>query len=146
MIDGRFEFVGRDERRAITTIESAAKIAKIPVSINSIHLEAGNMVALRIVTGQLPSSVAAESAEVLIATADENDESHVSRGENAGRTLKHIAALRSLTRVGTWIGPENFLEMLGSISIMGTPGAQGPSPSFKRGRRVLGVGWARLSN
>jgi hypothetical protein len=85
VIDGRFEVVGSDERRAITTIESAAKTAKIPVSMNSIHLEAGNMVALRIVTGQLPYSVAAESAEVLIATADESDESHVSRGENAGR-------------------------------------------------------------
>lgn len=101
VIDGSFELVGSDAGGAIARIESAAKTAKIPVSITSIHSEAGNVVSFHVDAGQLPSSVSARSAEVLIATADESDESHVSRGENAGRTLKHIAVLRSLTRVGT---------------------------------------------
>jgi len=101
VIDGHFELVGSDERRAVRAIESATKVEKIPVSLSAIHLEARNVASLRISAGQLPPSVAARSADVLIATADESDESHVSRGENAGRTLKHIAVLRSLTRVGT---------------------------------------------
>ena len=101
VVDGHFELVGSDERGAIEAIEGAAKTLKIPVSISSVHLEAGSIVSLHVEAGRLPSSSAAKSADVLIATADERDESHVSHGENAGRTLKHIAVLRTLTRVGT---------------------------------------------
>jgi hypothetical protein len=100
VIDGRFELVGSDERRAILAIESATKSEKIPVSVSLIRLEASSMVSLHVSAGHLAPSIPARSADVLIATADESDESHVSRGENAGRTLKHIAVLRSLTRVG----------------------------------------------
>jgi hypothetical protein len=101
VVDGHFEFVGSDERRALLAIESVTKAEKVPVSVSAVHPEAGNRFTVHVETGQLPSSLAAGSAEVLIATADESDESHVSRGGNAGRTLKHIAVLRSLTQVGT---------------------------------------------
>lgn len=101
VIDGRFELVGSDERRAILAIESATKAEKIRVSVSSIRLADNNAIALHVEADRLPFSIAAKSADVLIATADERDESHVSHGENAGRTLKHVAVLRSLTRVGT---------------------------------------------
>jgi hypothetical protein len=101
VVDGRFELVGSDERRAILAIENATKSEKIPVSISSIHLGASNLVTMRVDATQLPSSIAARSADVLVAAADESDESRVSRGENAGRILNHVAVLRSLTRVGT---------------------------------------------
>jgi hypothetical protein len=106
------------------------------------------MVALRIVTGQLPSSVAAESAEVLIATADESDESHVSRGENAGKTLKHIAVLRSLTRVGTVNRTGEFSRDVRIHIDRGNAGNSRVIAIVQEGPagRVLGVGWARLSN
>ena len=148
VIDGRFEVVGSDERRAITTIESAAKTAKIPVSINSIHLEADNMVTLHIVTGQLPSSVATGSAEVVLATADESDVSHVSRGENAGRTLKHIAVLRGLIRIGTLDRTGEFSRDVRIRIDRGNAGNSRVVAIVQEGPagRVLGVGWARLSN
>jgi hypothetical protein len=38
---------------------------------------------------------------VFLGIADDSDESQVSRGENAGRTLRHVAVLRDLTRIGT---------------------------------------------
>ena len=47
---------------------------------------------------------------LFLATADNADESQVSRGENAGRTLKHVAVLRSLIRIGTVEGTGNFRE------------------------------------
>ncbi len=148
VVDGRFEFVGSDERRAIQAIESATKIEKIPVNISSIHLESGNVVSLHLDTGQLPSSVAAGSAEILLATADEYDESHVSRGENAGRNLKHIAVLRSLTRVGTVNRAGKFsqdvrihinCENSGNLRFVAIV-QEAPVG------RVLGAGWGRLSN
>src|SRR5271155_4282114 len=39
VVDGRTEFVGSDERRAIQAIENAARLEKIPVRLTSIHLE-----------------------------------------------------------------------------------------------------------
>lgn len=40
--------------------------------------------------------------------ADDSDESQVSRGENAGGTLRHVAVLRDLTRIGTVDGSDPF--------------------------------------
>ena len=99
VVDGRFEFVGSDERRANEAIKGAAKSRKAPVSISfasgdreaaTVHIEAG----------PLPSSVAVHPAGVFLAIADNSDESQVSRGENAGRTLQHVAVLRNLIRIG----------------------------------------------
>ena len=101
IVDGRFEFVGSDERRAIQAVENASQTEKITVNLTSVHAEPNHMLALHIDAAQLPSSSTAKSASVLLAIADESDESHVSGGENGGRTLKHIAVVRSLARVGT---------------------------------------------
>ncbi len=99
VVDGHFELVGSDERGATQAIENAAKVRKTPVSISS-SLSDDKTITLHIETGPLPSSVAAESASVFLAIADNTDESQVSRGENAGRTLRHIGVLRNLIRIG----------------------------------------------
>src|SRR5258708_38765696 len=99
VVDGHFELVGSDERRATQAIENATKVRKTPVSISS-SLSDEKTITLHIEAGPLPSSVTAESASVFLAIADNTDESQVSRGENAGRTLKHVAVLRNLIRIG----------------------------------------------
>src|SRR6202048_2525616 len=98
IVDGHFEFVGSDERRARETIANATKVMKTPVSVAS-SLSDEKTAVLHIETGPLPSSSTAESAGIFLAIADDRDESHVSRGENAGRTLMHVAVLRSLVRI-----------------------------------------------
>ena len=99
VVDGHFELVGSDERRATQAIENATKVRKTPVSIFS-SLSDEKTITLHIEAGPLPSSVTADSASVFLAIADNTDESQVSRGENAGRTLKHVAVLRNLIRIG----------------------------------------------
>ena len=99
IVDGHFEFVGSDERRAKEAIANATKVMKTPVSISS-NPGDENTPVLHIETGPLPSPSTAESAGIFLAIADDSDESHVSRGENAGRTLKHVAVLRRLIRIG----------------------------------------------
>jgi hypothetical protein len=101
VVDGRFEFVGSDERRAIQAIETAAKVEKVAVSLSSVRLEDADAVTLHVEAGRLPSAVESGSANVLLAVADESDQSQVSRGENAGRTLRHVAVVRTLIPVGT---------------------------------------------
>jgi hypothetical protein len=99
VVDGHFEFVGSDERRATQAIENATKVRKTRVTISS-SLSDEKTITLHIEVGPLPSSATAEAASVFLAIADNADESQVSRGENAGRTLKHVAVLRNLMRIG----------------------------------------------
>ena len=99
VVDGHLELVGSDERRAVQAIETAIKVMKTPVSV-SVRLSDDKTTTLHVETGPLPSSITTESASVFLAIADDSDESHVNRGENAGRTLKHVAVLRNLIRIG----------------------------------------------
>jgi hypothetical protein len=147
VVDGTFEFVGSDERRAIEAVGNASKAEKITVNLSSVHLEPNHGVALHIDTGKLPSSSTSKSASVLVAIADERDESHVRGGENGGRTLKHIAVVRRLTQVGT---VDQFDEFSRDIKINvdhenGNMRLIAFVQEAKTGK-IWGVGSARLSN
>ena len=100
VVDGKFEFVGSDERRAITAAERAAKADKISMSLSGAHLESEGVLAVHVDAGRLPAT-ATRPAAVLLAIADEKDESPVTGGENGGRTLRHVAVLRTLKKVGS---------------------------------------------
>jgi hypothetical protein len=147
VIDGRFQLVGSDQRQAILAIEKATKAEKVPVSVSSIKLEAGNVVVVHVDAGALPSSSEAKTADVLIGTADESDESHVSSGENARRTLRHIAVLRSLTRVAKVNQAAGYS---GEVSVNLNPASAGNLRLIAivqepEAGKVLGAGSARIS-
>jgi Uncharacterized secreted protein len=147
VVDGRFEFVGSDERKASQAIREAAKEAKTVVDLSVVPGDQEAFI-LRVKVGPLPSGTRSVSADVFLALADNRDESQVSRGENAGRTLEHVAVLRKFSRIGSVgisggfsreinLGP-NTIEGADRriIVIVQEPNA-GP---------VLGVGLTRLSN
>src|SRR5215469_6121978 len=52
VVDGKFEFVGSDERRAITTAERAAKADKINMSLSGAHIESESELAVHLDAGQ----------------------------------------------------------------------------------------------
>lgn len=147
VVDGHFEFVGSDERRASQVIKEAAKASKARVLISLVSSDHKTTIA-HIEAGPLPSTTGAQSADVFLAIADNSDESRVSGGENAGRTLQHVAVLRRLTRVGTVDGSSGFSrdvnfdlkskkhDDLRIVVIVQEPAAG----------RVLGAALARLSN
>src|SRR5271170_947144 len=99
VVDGQYEFVGSDERRATQAIRNAAKAMKSAVSIYS-TLRDEKTITLHVEAGSLPPSATARSASVFLAIADNSDKSQVGGGENAGRTLTHVAVLRNLIRIG----------------------------------------------
>jgi hypothetical protein len=147
VVDGQFEFVGSDERRAKEAIADATKAMKTPVSLSS-SLSDEKAVSLHIETGPLPSSSTAESAGIFLAVADDSDQSHVSGGENAGRTLKHVAVLRNLIRIGA-------IDKSGGFSRDMKLDLNGKNPRNLRiavivqeadAGRVWGAGFARFSN
>ena len=101
IVDGNFELVGSDERRAIEAVREAAMSKKAPVRV-SFRVSDDEAATIHVEAGPLTSSItAAQSANVFLGIADDSDESQVSRGENAGRTLHHVAVLREFTRIGT---------------------------------------------
>ena len=148
VIDGHAELVGSDERGAIQAVENEKKFAKVPLSLSAIRFDSNNKLSMHVEAGPLGPSVAAHAASLSLAIADESDESQVSRGENAGRTLKHVAVLRRLVPVGT-VGKSGKFSRDRTINfnnqnrrdlrIVGI--IQEPSAG-----RVLGVASARLSN
>jgi hypothetical protein len=109
VVDGKFQFVGSDERRALAAAENAAKSEKVNVSLSGAQLESNRVLTVHLDAGQLPSS-AERPASVLLAVADEKDESQVSGGENGGRTLRHIAVVRSLKQVGSLNRNKSFSQ------------------------------------
>jgi hypothetical protein len=100
VIDGRFEFVGSDGRRASQAIKEAAMAPKAPVRI-SLGESNEKAVTVQIEAGPLPSAPRRRPAGVFLAVADNSDQSQVSWGENAGRRLLHVGVLRKLSRIGS---------------------------------------------
>ena len=95
VIDGRVQLNGSDGRDIQAAIARAAGKAKVPVRIVRAAREGGEAV-VHVTVPALPSG----KADVWVALADESDQSSVSKGENSGRKLAHVAVVRSLSKVG----------------------------------------------
>ncbi len=148
VVDGDMELVGSDERRAIHVIENSIKTEKLQVFLSSIHREGSNNLALHIETGPLVSPGRRTAAQVMIALADNVDQSSVRGGENSGRILTHVAVVRNLTSVG-------IIEIGGTFSkdvAVSTGNADRDNLRIvaivqeTNLGRVLGVGSARVLN
>jgi len=96
VIDGRKEVLGSDEKAIQAAIAKAAARPKIAVRIVAAKRE-GNEAVVNVTVGAPTSS----KADVWVAIADDRDQSSVRNGENKGRTLNHVAVVRSLAKVGT---------------------------------------------
>ena len=95
MIDGRTEIVGSDGKGILAAVTREAARAKTPVRIVSVKREGNEAVV------SLAVSAALQKGDVWVAIADDRDQTAVKRGENSGRTLNHVAVVRSLGKVGT---------------------------------------------
>ena len=95
VIDGRTEIVGSDGKGILAAVTREAARAKTPVRIVSVKREGNEAVV------SLAVSAALQKGDVWVAIADDRDQTAVKRGENSGRTLNHVAVVRSLGKVGT---------------------------------------------
>ncbi|HEY1497348.1 MAG TPA: DUF1223 domain-containing protein [Candidatus Solibacter sp.] len=89
VIDGAVEFVGNDSRRAADEIGRARSREKLGIRLT----RTGSGVRIEI-------DPATKSADVMLALADDSGTSQVAAGENKGRSLHHVAIVRSLRKVG----------------------------------------------
>ena len=110
IVDGDEQFVGSDEGHVIKAIEREAKVAKAAVKLASIHTDASGFLTIRLEVAPCIAPPRAALGEIWIALADDSDESSVTREENAGRALRHVAVVRKLTKVGTVAHNGSFSE------------------------------------
>lgn len=145
VVDGNKEFVGSDEHRAVQVIENEAQVQKVPISLSAIQAEGESTLAVHVESGPLAP---AKSADILLAVADDSDQSNVRHGENAGRNLTHVAVVRTLVKVGT-IGPGVAFSRDLKMSTANTNHHDLRIIAFIQETgdgRVLGVGAARFSD
>lgn len=100
VVDGQTEMVGSDAARIRAAVKAAAATAKPKAKVRL--TEDGGTVRIEI------DPVQRGGAEVWLAMAEETAESNVTRGENSGRRLPHVAVVRSLERIGETTGSAAF--------------------------------------
>lgn len=91
VVDGRTKFVGSDGRAAESAIRKALQEQKLPIQILNVERQGDKL------TAHIES---AAQGVMYVAIAEERAESQVSRGENAGHNLSHVAVARVLKQTG----------------------------------------------
>jgi hypothetical protein len=96
VVDGRSEVLGSDRKAIESAVARAASKPKSGLRIVSATRD-GSEAVISISAAALASG----KRDVWVAIADDLNESSVRKGENAGRTLSHVAVVRTLTKAGT---------------------------------------------
>lgn len=97
VVDGRDHFVGSDRGEAIKSIGAAAERPHLPLTVTT-RTTADS---LRMAIDLPAASQADEHIDVLAAVTEDHLTSVVRRGENGGRTLKHVAVVRKMQTLGS---------------------------------------------
>jgi hypothetical protein len=105
VIDGQKDVVGGDERSARTAILKAETHAKATIGLSVQRSGADVKVVLRVAAG-------GRGTDVYVALADDHAQSQVTRGENSGHILRHVAVVRTLLPAGKTGGQGAFAEDL----------------------------------
>jgi hypothetical protein len=96
VVDGRTQFVGNDARRLQASLRNAASEPKTTLSIDVQEINPSEVL-VKLEAGALPDG--SKHADLYLALADNSDETRVGGGENSGKSLHHVAVLRSLQKV-----------------------------------------------
>ncbi len=102
VVDGRSECLGSDSAKVYSNIEQAAKLPRASARIERIFPggeDGGDSARVRVLVDSIPPGIRNETLEVMLATTESPVASNVSRGENAGRLLKHTGVVRTLTQI-----------------------------------------------
>ncbi len=112
VVAGAAHLVGSREGEARKAIAAAATESRGEVSARAVPGAPGVLE----VAARWPEGI---EAEVLVALVQRHATSEVARGENAGRTLEHVAVARTLTVVASGAG-----SFSGRVTLAPRPGAE----------------------
>jgi len=147
VVDGRAHFVGSDGNAARRAIERAVGSPHGTVAIAMESSARG--VAVTATAGNLPKPGRGDRADIVVAITEDHLRSSVTRGENHGRTLTHVAVVRSMTTIGEAAadGPSTARAEIPIAADWQRD--QLKIVAFvqeRRGRAILASAWAPLQN
>jgi hypothetical protein len=99
VVNGQAEFVGSDAPRAEAAIARAAEAPHADIEA-TIARGTGPTARVDVRVSGLPGPARGDTAEVMLAITEDNLRSRVTRGENAGRSLPHVAVVRQIRAIG----------------------------------------------
>ena len=108
VIDGAAEFVGSDGAKLNRAVAHAAATPKLALNIADAHRTVDDSVVFSV-----RAAIRAE-ATLVAALAENATRSEVARGENAGRTLHHVAVVRVLKDFGSGAADGRPLQLSGA--------------------------------
>jgi hypothetical protein len=114
VVDGTAEFVGSDSNLANRAMEKARSTAKILVHLSSMTVDKGTLHA------HVLAAASPKPADVFFVIAFSHAESQVSRGENSGRHLTHVAVVQQLEKIGSLEPGKEFAK---DVELKLPPGA-----------------------
>jgi hypothetical protein len=104
VIDGTQQVTGSNGGSVAHAIETAAaQPGKITLEITDASWS-GNTLHATVAVADLPQA-ALKGVNLYAVLADDEDTSNVARGENSGRTLKHVSVVRVMQKVSALHGP-----------------------------------------
>jgi hypothetical protein len=106
VVSGDAQFTGSDARAAAKAIADASGTQKYAVRISGISVDASGTLHAHLTAE--PVSNPPSSADVYCVVALNHAESQVTRGENGGNRLTHVAVVQLLQKAGTVEAGKNF--------------------------------------
>jgi hypothetical protein len=100
VVDGQAEFVGSRERQSEQEISAGARRTKTQVIVTPNGSGADGTPQFSVRVGRLMGGTSGDLGEIWLAVAENNLQSSVSSGENAGEHLRHTSVLRTLRKIG----------------------------------------------
>ncbi|WP_419804864.1 DUF1223 domain-containing protein [Terriglobus sp.] len=138
VVNGRAQFVGSDATALRRALHAASQQTSTPLRITAVQRQGDTLT----VQWHSDEPNGGKKLELWAAVTDDADQSVVARGENGGRTLRHAAVVRALTRVGSLSGtlgtlegtvrvplPQSVLQASGAahhVALLAQEPAQGP--------------------
>ncbi len=97
VVNGREQFVGSNSRDLQDALATEAKRKQIVLRIDSAQIKDNN-ITFSYTASEIPAN---DSLRLVAVLTDDEDQSHVLRGENSGRKLIHVAVARALIPLGS---------------------------------------------
>jgi hypothetical protein len=99
LVDGTNQLQIQDAQNTLKVLQQAAATPKLPLRLNSITVGTGSPLNIQ---GHAAADANAlkHKADVFVAIALDHVESQVSRGENSGRHLTHVAVVTQISKIG----------------------------------------------